>query len=38
MDVPEAGRPGKKSTSQKLEDQKKVGGVPVNPFCSDLSL
>lgn len=25
MDVPEAGKHGKKSTSQKLEDQKKVG-------------
>lgn len=25
MDVPEASKHGKKSTSQKLEDQKKVG-------------
>lgn len=28
MDVPEGSKHGKKSTSQKLEDQKKVGKLP----------
>lgn len=38
MDVAEASKHGKKSTSQKLEDQKKVGHIFVFYFISFLLL
>lgn len=37
MDVAEASKHGKKSTSQKLEDQKKVGRIFFK-YCSHIAL